>query len=134
MFRQSVLVSACRQAILCGLLFSVLPIFAVAQAKPEEVVFHSGKLELHGFLWKPPGPGPFPAILWNHGSEKLPGALDSVAPFFVARGYVFFVPHRRGQGRSPGPYIMDQLKSAGSPAERSARLVALHQLQLGDQL
>jgi hypothetical protein len=41
---------------------------------PEEVVFPGGGRELHGFLWKPEGDGPFPAVLWNHGSEKLPGS------------------------------------------------------------
>jgi carboxymethylenebutenolidase len=103
-------------------------------SKPELIAFASGELELKGFIWKPPGAGPFPAILWNHGSEKKPGAVDPVAPFFVARGSVFFVPHRRGQGRSPGPYIMDQLNAAGSPAERSRMLVKLHEVQLRDQL
>ena len=29
--------------------------------------------ELRGFLYVPPGRGPFPAVLWNHGSERLPG-------------------------------------------------------------
>src|SRR5689334_11525885 len=97
-------------------------IFSVAADAQELVSFSAGELTLKGFLWKPPGAGPFPAILWNHGSEKLPGSVDSVAPFFVTHGYVFFVPHRRGQGRSPGRYIMDQLNAAGSPAQRSQML------------
>ena len=103
-------------------------------SQPELVDFRSGDLGLKGFIWKPPGAGPFPAILWNHGSERRPGAVDPVATFFVARGYVFFVPHRRGQGRSPGPYIMDELKTARSPADRSLMLVNLHEAQLSDQL
>ena len=102
--------------------------------QPELIGFRSGDLDLKGFIWKPPGIGPFPAILWNHGSEKRPGAADSVATFFVTRGYVFFVPHRRGQGRSPGPYIMDQLRTARSAADRGGMLVSLHEAQLGDQL
>ena len=57
-----------------------------------------------------------------------------MAMFFTTRGYVFFVPHRRGQGRSPGPYILDQLKTAGSAAGRSLMLVKLHEAQLDDQL
>lgn len=105
-----------------------------AVAQPELIGFRSAGLELRGFIWKPAGAGPSPAILWNHGSEKRPGTVDAVAPFFVSRGYVFFVPHRRGQGRSPGPYIMDQLKTAGSPSDRSLMLVKLHEAQLGDQL
>ena len=83
-------------------------------SRPELIGLKSGDLELKGFVWKPSGDGPFPALLWNHGSEKLPGSVDSVAPYFVNKGYVFFVPHRRGQGRSPGPYIMDELSMTGS--------------------
>ena len=48
-------------------------------ARPEEVVFPAAGRSLHGFLWKPEGSGPFPAILWNHGSEKLPGAQPVLA-------------------------------------------------------
>ena len=103
-------------------------------AGPELIGFKSGTLELKGFVWKPSGEGPFPALLWNHGSEKSPGSVDTVASYFVSEGYVFFVPHRRGQGRSPGPYIMDQLKQAGSKAERSRMLIDLHEMQLQDQL
>jgi len=102
-------------------------------ARPELIGFKSGNLELKGFVWKPSGDGPFPALLWNHGSEKSPGSVDTVAPYFVSKGYVFFVPHRRGQGRSPGPYIMDEL-NALSRDERSRRLVELHEIQLQDQL
>ena len=61
-------------------------------AEPELITFTSGDLALKGFIWKPEGPGPFPAVVWNHGSEKLPGTVNSVAPYFVSRGYVFFVP------------------------------------------
>ena len=68
--------------------------------QPEEVTFPSGKLELHGFLYRPQGNGPFPAILYNHGSEQNPGWKPALGEFFSSRGYVFFVPHRRGHGRS----------------------------------
>jgi carboxymethylenebutenolidase len=68
---------------------------------PDSITFTSGDLTLTGFIWKPEGPGPFPAILWNHGSEKLPSSGGSVATYFYSRGYVFLVPHRRGHGQSP---------------------------------
>jgi dienelactone hydrolase len=99
-----------------------------------EVAFPSGDLQLRGFIWKPEGAGPFPALLWNHGSEKLPGWLPEVAPAFVRRGWVFFIPHRRGHGRSPGPYIGDQLEQVPAGDARSRLLVQLHDVQLGDQL
>jgi dienelactone hydrolase len=63
--------------------------------------------DLRGFLYRPAGAGPFPAILWNHGSERLPGWQPDLAAFFVSRGFVFFVPHRAGHGRSPGADVTD---------------------------
>jgi len=65
---------------------------------------------LNGFLYVPEGKGPFPAVLWNHGSEKLPGWQPELAAFYNSHGFVFFLPHRRGQGKSPGPYIMDEIR------------------------
>jgi dienelactone hydrolase len=80
--------------------------------QPEEVAFSSGSLVLHGFIYKPEGKGLFPAIVNNHGSEKLPGQERAIAKLFVSKGYVVFVPHRRGQGRSrdQGEYIMDVIR------------------------
>jgi carboxymethylenebutenolidase len=104
---------------------------AVAQSQPEEVVFPSGGRQLHGFLWKPAGSGPFRAIMWNHGSEKLPGSQPALANFYTAHSYVFFVPHRRGQGRSPGNYMQDQVTQA-PPSQRARRMVELQEAELDD--
>jgi carboxymethylenebutenolidase len=75
--------------------------------EPELVTFSSGALTLHGYLYVPPGAGPFPAIVFNHGSEELPGTKRGQALFYVNHGFVLFVPHRRGHGRSheAGSYI-----------------------------
>jgi dipeptidyl aminopeptidase/acylaminoacyl peptidase len=75
--------------------------------KPELVEFRAGARTLHGWIYKPPGPGRFPAIVFNHGSEPLPGWKPDQAEFYVAHGFVLFLPHRRGQGRSQdaGPSI-----------------------------
>jgi carboxymethylenebutenolidase len=102
--------------------------------RPELIGFKSGNLELKGFVWKPSGEGPFPVLLWNHGSGKQVGPLDTVAPYFVEKGYVFFVPHRRGQGRSPGRYIMDEIDQAGSRDERHKAAIDLHETHFEDQL
>jgi hypothetical protein len=64
----------------------------------ERVTFKSGDLTLVGYLFKPGGQGPFPGIIWNHGSEKDPDTgpeFDSVASIFVPAGYVVFAPVRR---------------------------------------
>jgi dienelactone hydrolase len=114
---------------------STILVFAAAhsfaQSKPEEVVFPSDGRQLHGFLWKPEGTGPFRAILWNHGSEKLPGSQPALASFYTSHSYVFFVPHRRGQGRSPGDYIQDQIAQA-PPRERASRMVELQDAEVSD--
>ena len=104
---------------------------AVGQSQPVEVTFLSDWRQLHGFLWKPSGDGPFRAVLWNHGSEKLPGSEPALAAFYTANSYVFFVPHRRGQGRSPGSYIQDEIAQA-SPGERAGRAVELLQAEVDD--
>src|SRR5262252_4851864 len=92
------------------------------QAQAVQVSFPSGSLTLGGFLWKPAGAGPFPTVIYNHGSEQLPGSKPAVGQFFASRGYVLFVPHRRGQGLSQaaGPWIQDIINAA--PASQQAQV------------
>jgi dienelactone hydrolase len=73
----------------------------------EEVSFPSGERLLTGYLWVPPGPGPFRTIVFNHGCERDPDEGAMLARFFNLQGFVLFVPFRRGHGKSPGPYIGD---------------------------
>ena len=107
------------------------------------VTFPSGKLELHGVLYLPDGPGPFPAVVYNHGSaggmlSKM--AVDSLGPVFAAHGWVFFGPYRRGQGlsASAGKYIGDQIsaatKTGGLDAGAATMVRLLETDHLDDQL
>jgi hypothetical protein len=91
-------------------------------SEPVEVAFPSGRLTLDGFVFRPRGTGPFPAIVFNHGSEAFPGNKAGQARFFVPHGFVLFVPHRRGQGRSQdaGTYINDFYEAG---AQRSSTFV-----------
>ncbi|MEM9152362.1 MAG: dienelactone hydrolase family protein [Cyanobacteria bacterium P01_F01_bin.3] len=91
----------------------------------EEITFASADLNLHGFIHKPEGNGPFPAILLNHGSEH-PKSGKLIANPYVSRGYVIFFPHRRGQGRSSdqGDYIMDLIRQEPE-SNRGRRFVEL---------
>src|SRR5262249_52595293 len=47
---------------------------------PQEIRFQSGPFELAGYLYTPPGPGPFPCIVTNHGSTIQPGSTDVCRP------------------------------------------------------
>ena len=73
--------------------------------------------------------GPFPAILYSHGSERRPGTKPEIGNYFVDKGYVVFVPHRRGHGRSPSDRQVDSLFDQGFKG-----VVALHELHLEDTL
>jgi carboxymethylenebutenolidase len=95
---------------------------APSPVTPREVVFPSSGLDLRGYLWEPSGHSPSPAVLYNHGSEKLPGSKPLLGAFFTAQGFAFFVPHRRGQGLSPGQYISDFVAQA-PPAQQNQVVV-----------
>jgi dienelactone hydrolase len=74
-------------------------------ALPDTVVVRSGALVLHGLLWRPVGPGPFPAVLFNHGGYSAtdtvgPGDPEVLGTSFVAHGYVFLFLFRPGVGLS----------------------------------
>ena len=111
------------------LLLLVLEATVPSAAQPEEVKFPSGSLVLHGFIYKPQGNGPYPAILYNHGSEEKPGTKPTLGQFFSSNGYVFFLPHRRGHGRSPNDSYVESLQAQGA-----AGAIALHETHLEDQL
>lgn len=113
--------------VLWGLLTSCTPML-------KEVKFPSGDLVLHGFVYKPEGNGPFPAVLYNHGSERRPGWKPELGELFTSQGYVLFIPHRQGQGRSPGEYIRDLLPQRKFRLARSRRLVELMEIHLKDQI
>jgi len=111
--------------------------------KPAIVHFQSDNHELGGELFRPEGEGPFPVVLYNHGSA--PGMLNSrasavIGPLFVARGWAFFMPYRRGQGLSEGAgaYIGDAIDAARrqhGQADAAATMVNLLATeQLRDQL
>jgi dienelactone hydrolase len=101
------------------------------------VSFPGGEETLRGYLHRPDGDGPFPAIVWNHGSERSPGSRDELGAFYTAAGYVLFVPHRRGHGHSPGDHFAAALRrevSARTRGRSVESLIELHELHLQDTL
>ena len=117
---------------------------ATAQAprfNKRHVTFKSGDLTLAGYLYTPAGNGPFPAVLWNHGSEPDPGGgpqFDSVAAVFVPAGFVVFAPMRRGHSDSQGEYIRQSIDNEssrhGSAAGLHLGVRLLETSQVDDQL
>src|SRR2546430_2977740 len=79
---------------------------------PDTVSFTSGALTLRGIIYRPAGDGPFPTILFNHGSAtSYTKEVEAVGPSYAGQGFVFFAPSRRGQWLSSatGQYIVDSL-------------------------
>lgn len=70
--------------------------------------YPSGDLQIEAYLFFPPGTGPFPTIVYNHGSranDREEVHFITIAQPFTAAGYAVLVPERRGYGRSGGmPY------------------------------
>lgn len=122
-------------------LLCLLPVPFLSAA--DVVVFPSGNITLHGVVYRPEGKGPFPAVVYNHGSAEgmvSKTGFDALGPVFASHGWVFFGPYRRGQGlsASAGPYIGDEIEAAekkggvAAGAETMVRLLTTD--HLNDQL
>jgi len=64
-------------------------------------------------IYKPPGNGPFPTVMFNHGSTgngdkpelfKRTYSPPDIARHFTERGWMIAFPQRRGRGNSGGTY------------------------------
>ena len=94
---------------------------------PVQHAFASGERSLQGFLYLPPGDGPFPCMLYNHGSGVVQGHEDNAAPgipiLLNSWGIACFFPHRRGYGFSPGPTWLSECSAPAFSPEYNAQLV-----------
>jgi dienelactone hydrolase len=100
---------------------------------PQIIDVPSDDLHLKAYLWKPAGAGPFPAVLFNHGSgaedaqhtagQTMAEAAASLAPVFLKHGYAFFYLCRRGQGLSAdqAPFLQDLLQREEAAHGKEAR-------------
>jgi carboxymethylenebutenolidase len=69
--------------------------------------YKSGGLNIEAYFYKPQGAGPFPLVIYNHGSrsgqERVEKPFQFIADILVPQGYAVLVPERRGYGKSDGP-------------------------------
>ena len=94
-----------RDGVAAGALASLAEAGGQPRVSPELVDVRSGELTLRAQVWRPSGRGPFPAVLFNHGSystrDPLPrSAPETLGPVFARHGYVFLWLHRQGIGLS----------------------------------
>src|SRR5215467_1346730 len=113
---------------------------------PQTVEFPSGQVRLKAYLWKPAGPGPFPAVFFSHGSGgnaaditagmQITESASILAPFFIKHGYALLYPFRRGYGPSAdqAPFMQDVLGREEKEKGREARQHLQFKLLITDQL
>jgi len=111
---------------------SLAPAMAEYRQTAEKVEYPSGEFKLPGYLYRPAGKGPFPGVIWNHGSEKAPTAHPELARFYTQHGYVFFAPIRHGHTPAPGEYVVD-LQDASRQSETDPQKVKRRAVELHDQ-
>lgn len=97
--------------------------------KPTEVWLRGKAGKLQAWLWRPSGTGPFPALVYNHGSEQDPivGTESQIGSFFVAHGYAVLFPYRRGTGKSEGRYWHDAVAKIAEDDNEPAVIKLLEQ-------
>jgi carboxymethylenebutenolidase len=112
-------------------------------ASPELLDVKTGTLTLRAQVWRPAGGGPFPAVLFNHGSYSTddplpPSQPDTLGRVFARHGYVFLWLHRqgiglsRGQGESDGDQMARAREAKGVEGRNRVQLQLLEHEEINE--
>ncbi|MEA2992173.1 MAG: hypothetical protein QOD40_1093 [Alphaproteobacteria bacterium] len=90
------------------------------------------RLLMHVIVLRPPGPGPFPLAVINHGSSQssaqratvTPSEYASASQWFLNHGFAIALPLRPGHGETGGPYFEDQGRCESVNYEKSGLATA----------
>jgi carboxymethylenebutenolidase len=140
----------------CVLIATIAIFLPAVEAKdqladgPDIVIVRNGNLQLRELLGRPRGRGPFPAILFNHGSGRSREDLERLGPYekqadilgpvFARHGYAFLYLFRRGVGLSAdqGANSVDlmnaELAAHGQEARNTLQLQLLENSEMSDAL
>lgn len=89
------------------------PLAKTTERMPTPFIDDGKPVTLEVVIYKPTGNGPFPALMFNHGSTgngDNPALFTStygsaaIARFFTDKGWLVAFPQRRGRGKSDGLY------------------------------
>jgi len=118
--RRRRLAAAAHRATLCVVLLAVLLLLPACARQPqpatiEEITFHSGQFTLVGDLRTPAGTGPFPVVLFVHGSGDADrtsfGMYLPLMERMLRAGYAVFSWDKPGYGESTGSLNPDRVVS-----------------------
>jgi dienelactone hydrolase len=112
-----------------GLALAGVLLAATAAAQVQgsvSVAIDGTTTKLSTVTYKPGGDGPFPTLIFHHGSGSFDRPYDpkTVAQWFVARGWAVVAPSRRGRGGSEGVDEEGTSCSAAEAAEGADRALA----------
>ena len=118
-------------AFLCAVAMQAQTSDAPRSRSYEEVFYSSGNLKIEAYVFKPQGNGPFPVVIYNHGSrpgnERVERPFAYVGKMLASGGYLVVVPERRGYGRSGGSPFSEEIG-----ADRGPRYIARLQQEADD--
>jgi len=112
--------------------FMVTSLTPAAQTPAYTTAFYeSGKLRLEAYVYKPSGAGPFPVVIYSHGSrkgyEREERPMAFVGAMLAAQGYLVVVPERRGYGKSDGQTFSEEVG-----ADLGGRMIARFEHEADD--
>jgi dienelactone hydrolase len=86
-----------------------------AQQTPASstVFYSSGTVRIEAYVYRPTGTGPFPVVVYSHGSrkgyEREERPMAFVGNMLASQGYLVVVPERRGYGKSDGRTFAEEV-------------------------
>lgn len=108
---------------MAGVLSRTNPASSMSKIRIPTTLTEDGtSVALEAVLYKPAGDGPFPTLVFNHGSTgdgNNPAAFTetsaepNIGRWFTERGWMVVFPQRRGRGKSGGRYA-EGLEADGS--------------------
>jgi dienelactone hydrolase len=106
-----------------GIVLSILLTAPAHTAAAEVVTFAGDEVTLQAFLYRPAGPGPFPAVVALHGCAGLYGRDASLSPRHVAwaerltaKGFAVLFPDSLARAAPPH----SAARMSASPAPRAS--------------
>ena len=97
----------------------------------------NGSLQLRGILFRPGSQGPHPAVVFLHGANGVSDiAVATIGGTFADKGYLLFIPFRRGLGlsASSGEAILPRLAREQEAHGVAARIHLMVELLSTEQL
>jgi dienelactone hydrolase len=105
---------------------------AARQAQPySTTLYPSGTLRIEAYVHRPTGSGPFPVVIYSHGSrkgyEREERPMAFVGNMLASAGYLVVVPERRGYGKSDGRTFNEEVGT-----DVGARMIARLEAEADD--